>query len=477
MLSTFIFAGAERGPERLAIVCNGRRLTYGELACAIEATIQAFERQGIGGPGYAVLAVQDLLQFWICSLALRELGLTTVAAQSAENAAALGLDDVRLVLTDTDPGWPGLEALCARNGWPLVFARWDGALARPVEAGRPRAPAVGEHVLQTSATTGAYKKVVMARSFERAFLNTRRVMDRVDEDSRQALFNFGGWTGAGYKSAGSVWLAGGAIVLDQGDLRRCLTEPGVSHAIMLPEQIAHVVETDAGREIPFRPGMRLFVGGATPRQALVDMARERLTPLVYNSLGCTEAITYAETLLERDEDRRWHTLRLDRDPHVVDDDDNRLPPGEIGRIRVSTRDGPTSYLGDDAATAAFFKDGYFYPGDLGLIREDGRMALMGRVTDVINIAGHKVSPAPLEDDLTERLGVSGVCLFSRQNDSAEEVAHVVIEAEAPLDTARLTAALKATLGGFPSARVHYMRRLPRNGMGKLMRTDIQRQVR
>ena len=56
MISRFVYAGAERAPEALAMVCNGRRLTYGELARAIEATIQAFEGQGVGGE-----PVKDLL--------------------------------------------------------------------------------------------------------------------------------------------------------------------------------------------------------------------------------------------------------------------------------------------------------------------------------------------------------------------------------------------------------------------------------
>jgi hypothetical protein len=158
MISTFVFAGAERAPEKIAIVCNGQRLTYGELARAIEATIQAFEGHGIGGPGYAVVAIFGLLNFWIISLALRELGLTTAPAMSTDNAAALGLTGVRLVVTDRDPPWPGLEGLCRREGWPLVRARWDGALARPVETGRRRVTELGEHVLQTSATTGGLQE-------------------------------------------------------------------------------------------------------------------------------------------------------------------------------------------------------------------------------------------------------------------------------------------------------------------------------
>jgi acyl-CoA synthetase (AMP-forming)/AMP-acid ligase II len=320
----------------------------------------------------------------------------------------------------------------------------------------------------------AYKKVLMARAFELAFLQARRALDRADENSKEALFDFGGWTGAGYKSAGSLWLAGGAIVLDQGDdPRRCLAEPGLTHAAMLPHHLAGVLAEPTG-VLPYQPQMRLFVGGATPRQSQIDQAKERITPNIYNSIGATEALTFAETRLDTPDDRRWHRLRPERDPQIVDDADNPLPIGQVGRVRVSTRDGPTSYLDDPAATAAFFKDGYFYPGDLGLIRADGRMALMGRTTDVINVMGQKVSPAPFEDQLCERLDVTGVCLFSRQNDEAEEEIHLVVETPAPLDPARLTRAIRETLSGFPRARVHYVTALPRNAMGKILRAEARK---
>ena len=55
------------------------------------------------------------------------------------------------------------------------------------------------------------------------------------------------------------------------------------------------------------------------------------------------------------------------------------------------------------------------------------MALQGRLTDVINMQGAKISLSPIEDRLREIFGVAGVCLFSMQNDGGEEEIHVVIE--------------------------------------------------
>ena len=69
---------------------------------------------------------------------------------------------------------------------------------------------------------------------------------------------------------------------------------------------------------------------------------------------------------------RWHKIADGVEMQVVDDHDHPLSTGQVGRVRVKSLGAATSYLDDEAATAAFFRDGYFYPGDLALWREDGR---------------------------------------------------------------------------------------------------------
>jgi hypothetical protein len=79
------------------------------------------------------------------------------------------------------------------------------------------------------------------------------------------------------------------------------------------------------------------------------------------------------------------------------------------------------------------------PGDLAVTRSDGRMALQGRLTDVINVQGKKISPAPIEDRLGELLGLSGVSVFSMQDNTGEEEIHVVLETPTPIDSKQLSA--------------------------------------
>jgi long-chain acyl-CoA synthetase len=175
------------------------------------------------------------------------------------------------------------------------------------------------------------------------------------------------------------------------------------------------------------------------------------------------------TPLNTPDDHRWHILEPTTIVELVDEFDRSVAKGEIGRLRVGCEDGPAAYLNDEETTKAFFGNGFFYTGDLAVMREDGRIALQGRVTEVINIKGQKISPRPIEDRLRERLGVAELCLLSMQDEHGEEELHLVVEAATPVDTAVLTTALQAELYGFPGVNVRYVPALPRNDAGKVLR--------
>ncbi len=74
------------------------------------------------------------------------------------------------------------------------------------------------------------------------------------------------------------------------------------------------------------------------------------------------------------------------------------------RTRVNRVD---YYLGHEAATRTFFRAGYFYPGDLAIMRGD-KLSLQARVTDVINVGASKYATLPLEFALQERLAARAV---------------------------------------------------------------------
>ena len=63
-------------------------------------------------------------------------------------------------------------------------------------------------------------------------------------------------------------------------------------------------------------------------------------------------------------------------------DHQPLESGETGLIRVRAQPMVTGYLGNPGATAERFRDGWFYPMDVGFLDESGQLNLTGRSDDV-----------------------------------------------------------------------------------------------
>ena len=471
-VSDLLFAWAQRIPDKPALVHNGVTFSYAELAHRVAQARGWFARNGLTGPGVAVLATRRLAEFWIQSLALRSLGLTTIAPRDGDSLETLALPDVRAVIGSATGSRSALETEAAEAG--LACLSPSIADERPFwPTGTTPAEQAGGHILLTSGTTGLPKKVLSAPSFEPAYMHHRRSIMGFPHDYVGVLFDYGPWTGAGYRGVVCSLAAGATMILQQGgDRHEALLYPGVTSVATIPSIAAELLATPAG-VLPRNPAMELQVGAGALNRWEIEALKERFTPHLFNGFGSTEARITAFTALATPEDYRWHRLVPGRGAQVVDDEDRPLPPGRIGRLRVPTTGGPTEYLHDEAATRAFFKDGYFYSGDLAEFSDDGRMAVHGRVTDVINWRGQKILPLPIEERLREILQVGGVCLFSMPNDAGEEEIHAVLETRTPIEPARLRDALRSELAGYEGAHVHFMPAVPRNDNGKILRQETR----
>jgi acyl-coenzyme A synthetase/AMP-(fatty) acid ligase len=472
MIAERIFEWAQRTPEKTAVIYNERPWSYRAFAEQIGIARGYFLRRGHAGPGYAVLAIQDLLEFWVLSLALRSLGLTTAAVASAAKLSELELPDIRCVITIPRESWPDLESACKTRDVPLISVSLEKAPLPYLPLHEtPHEP--GGHILFTSGTTGQHKMVLNTAAIDATILKQKTEVIGINQDTVFSVFDFAAWTGPGYKWASAPWMVGGTTVIDQGrEPYRPLLNPRLTHAVNIPVGVDRILAAPENA-FPRNEAMRFTVSGGALTRRQIEQAKARITPRLFGMISSTEVGTIAFTPLETDEDRRWHRLLPQRVVEVVSDSGHPVPVGEIGRVRVSTKDGPTGYLGDEAATKVYFKDGYFYPGDLAVARSDGRIALQGRFTDVINMRGAKIFPGPIEDRLCESLGVSGACLFSMQNESGEEELYVAIETPTTIDTERMRSAVDDELNEYSTVHVRCVPSLPRNAMGKVSRQAVR----
>jgi acyl-coenzyme A synthetase/AMP-(fatty) acid ligase len=237
---------------------------------------------------------------------------------------------------------------------------------------------------------------------------------------------------------------------------------------LLAEQLSKLPEIAKRRD-----DVRLIVGGASLPRALARRVFAEVTDKLCILIASTETGPWSLTPAEGPGDILWRRIHPSRTVEIVDENGRPTPVGDVGQVRVRVIDGAQGYLGDEAASRAHFRDGWFYPGDLALAAPDGRIALQGRITDVIHVDGVKRATGPIEGAMAERLGVDEVCVLSAPDADLEEALHVFVQTRKAISVEALRQAAMAELPWFSAVRFHRLEALPRTPSGKVMRAALR----
>jgi acyl-coenzyme A synthetase/AMP-(fatty) acid ligase len=480
MAISAIVQHAHRTPDKTAIVYNGVSWSYADFARRIDIAREYFAQQQLPHPSVAVIEVASLVDAWAFLLALRSLGLTTLAVRDAEDIGKLGIGNIGCVVTSmaarhAAPLQHGIDIARAIRVPGDIFRTTSQPSVRQIHDTNSHS---GGHIMVTSGTTGACKKIMRDAEAEALAIPLHAEINDISDQSVVYIANFGPWTAGGYRWPLITWSMGGTVVIhDEPDMHAPLLKHDVTHMFATPGTLGTLLATSNGT-LRRNDATRLLVTGGAMSQAMLAAAKLGVTRQVFSVLASTEALTLAVTPLDSADDLQWHRIHPSREVQVVDEADNALGAGREGLVRVRIIDGLAGYLDDESATHAYFRDGYFYPGDIGLFGADGRLSLRGRASDVINVLGDKIAAGPIEQALQDRLGAEGVCVLSMTSTDASDEIIVVIQSGRPLEPAAIQVAVSAELGMVKRipVRAVLIEKLPRNAMGKIERLVLRRQL-
>jgi acyl-CoA synthetase (AMP-forming)/AMP-acid ligase II len=135
---------------------------------------------------------------------------------------------------------------------------------------------------------------------------------------------------------------------------------------------------------------------------------------------------------------------------IVGDDGRRCPPDAVGEVWLRGRTVVRGYLGDSAVTAQTFTDGWLHTGDLGSLSAEGELTLRGRIKELINRGGEKISPERVEAALASHPNVVEAAVFGIPDPLyGETVAAVIVADRAVTPTAAEVAEFcRERLAGF-----------------------------
>ncbi|MEM6746424.1 MAG: class I adenylate-forming enzyme family protein [Pseudomonadota bacterium] len=152
------------------------------------------------------------------------------------------------------------------------------------------------------------------------------------------------------------------------------------------------------------------------------------------------------------------------------EDGKQLPDGEIGEVCIRSPGVMKGYLNNAEASAeAFFPDGWFRTGDVGVIDENGYLTIMDRLKDMIIRGGENISCLEVENILLQFEGVTEAAVFAVHHERlGEAVGAAVYGKDGPIDPAGLQAHAKEHLAAFKVPTRFWLspQPLPRGATGK-----------
>ena len=150
-----------------------------------------------------------------------------------------------------------------------------------------------------------------------------------------------------------------------------------------------------------------------------------------------------------------------------------LPHGEIGEVSIKGPNVFGGYEGNDEANAESFSNGWFRTGDQGYLDSEGYLTLVGRIKELINRGGEKISPREIDEALLTHPAVAeAVCFGVVDRVYGEEVAAAVV-LKAAATEAELNAHCRLSLSDFKCPKTIYIvEEIPRTATGKIQRRNV-----
>lgn len=423
VLSEVLARRAREHPDRELFSFEGRRLTYGEFD-AWTATVAAdLVERGVRHGDRVLVQLPNCLEALVMQVAAFRAGAVDVPVVPIYRE-----HEVRQILADCTPTAvctvtelgsrrpvDEIDALLADLGQdPVRYAVGDRGVRdpwHPVPAAGaerrelpPTPPA--DHpalLLYTSGTTSAPKGALL--SSRALFAHLRNFALALGAGpattilAATPLSHLGGFV-AGvvfpiFLGGRSVVMAGWRpddafelVVGERVDLMMGAT-------IFLQELVERYESDGAARH---RLGTYACAGAAIP-PALIDRA-EAVGVAAVRAYGMTEtagvcAIAAADDPLGRR--REWDgRLLRGTEIEVVDGTRAVVPPGTVGELRLRTPQLLERYTDPDVTAAQIDADGWFYPGDVGRVDDEGWLQVLGRTKDIVNRGGEKFSTGDIE---------------------------------------------------------------------------------
>lgn len=500
-ISDILTTHTAQRPERPAVICEGRELTFAELGRESNRVANGLRAVGLANHARVAYLGRESESFYEVVFGCAGSGTVLVAVNwrltvgeinhiLRDSAAELLFTDPDLlpIIEQIRPDLPTLGTIVPMDSYPA----W--------KAGQPDTePDPGTDTddpfcqIYTSGTTGLPKGVVLAH---RSFFNVADLMRRGQLDwvdwraGDTGLVGMPGFHIGGLSYAMQTLNAGSAIVampaFVSAEAVRLITTYKINTMIATPAMLHMILREPAATRASLGSLRTVIYGGSSISETLLNRCIDTMDCELLQIYGSTETGNFAVGLSPADHvaggpllgaaGRACPGVQL----KIVDEDGYPVPAGAIGEVCVHSPAAMTEYWRNPDATAKTLVDGWIRMGDLGYLDEHGYLFLSGRVHDTIIVAGENIYPAETENALNEHPAVGDVAVIGVPDEQWGECVHacVVLRPGHSTTPRELMRFLKGRIADFKVPTGYtFVDMVPRNPTGKILRRELRETVR
>ena len=483
-----LFASAPARATAIVLPESNVRVTYGALRDQVEAVASALVAAGVGRGDRVGMALPNGLPTIVCFLA------ASMAGTAAPLNPAYKEDEFRFYLEDTNarvlllPSEGADEARRAAGDRVRVLTvdmDASGTVRVAGVQGRGDAPAPRVDdvalILHTSGSTGRPKRVPLAHA--NLSISARNVARsyqlRPDDVSLcvMPLFHVHGLVA----STLATLATGGTVVVPAKfnplSFWRIARDHGATWYSAVPTLhqllLARVDPGSASGKPPGAERLRFIrsCSASLPPQVMHDLETAFGAP-VLEAYGMTEAAHQMASNPLPPATRKPGSVGRGTDVEIgiMDAAGTHLASGERGEVVIRGPNVIDGYENNPEANATSFVDGWFRTGDQGFLDPAGYLTLVGRIKELINRGGEKVSPREIDEVLLSHPSVAeAVCFGVPHPTWGEEVAAAVVLRE-PANESDLLAYCRERLADYKRPKqIHISETIPRTATGKIQR--------
>ncbi len=472
------------------VVPDGPTLSYAGLGHQVERVAGLLAAAGDvrGRPISIVLG--NNLEFLVTFLAVARAG-----AVAAPLNPAYTVDEFKFFMEDADaalavlpPGGHAARDAAAQLRIATVDAAWDGlhvtlsrdgaALDRATD---PAPPSPGDVALflHTSGTTSRPKGVPLTHANLMASLgNIKATYALAPDDVAMVvmpLFHVHGLIGV----ALSTFNSGGSIVVPPRfsagafwPVQRATGATWYSAVPTIHQILLTRADDDGAPGASFR-FIRSCSAALVP--AVFEQLESRFGAPVLEAYGMTEASHQMSSNPLPPGERAPGTVGMGTGVEIgiMDEAGAMAATGERAEVVIRGPNVTHGYNNNPEANAEAFTHGWFHTGDQGLLAADGRLTLTGRLKELINRAGEKISPLEVDAALLDHPAVAEAVCFAVPDVKYGEVVQAAVVLSSDADEAAIQAFCREHLAEFKvPERIYIADSLPRTATGKIQRRHV-----